>query len=113
MRTLEDRGASRIEMPRVGVNDAEYWWSRASPHPCGRAHRLRGGEAARRSRTAGQRRPELPRRVHERQGRLRDRRVDDVRRDRRAWHDDLLPQLRTAEPERLEVLRQLRASALA
>src|SRR3989442_15500548 len=106
MRTLEDRGASRIEMPRVGVNDAEYWGSRASPHPRGRADRLRGGEAARRSRTAGQRRPELPRRVHERQGRLRHRRVDDVR-DRRAWHDRLLPQLWAAERERLEVLHEL------
>src|SRR6266550_6552125 len=100
MRTLEDRGAS--SMPRVGVNDAEYWWSRASSHSRGGADRLRGREAARRPRPAGQGRTYLPRRIHERQTRVGRCRLNDQRRDGGTWDDDLLPQLRTAEPERLE-----------
>src|SRR5256885_2514633 len=63
MGTLEDRGASRIEMPRVGVNDAEYWWPRASSHSRGRADRLRGGEAAPRPPPGWPGGTDLPRRI--------------------------------------------------
>src|SRR5256885_16500251 len=100
MGTLEDRGASCIEMPRVGVNDAEYWWSRASSHSRGGADRLRGGEASPRPPPAGQGRTYLPRPIDERQNPLGRRPVHHRPPHPGPPDDEPPPPPRTAEPER-------------